>query len=55
VNQLYVAGFCLVLAQLIGVYGLITRKADLIFALVMGALVVLAALLAGNYVYHKLV
>jgi hypothetical protein len=55
VNQLYVAGICLVLAQLIGIYGLITRKADLIFALIMGVLVVLAALLAGTYVYHKLV
>ena len=52
-NLLYGAGVCLVLAQLIGIYGLITRKADLIFAIVMGCLLVLSAVMAGTYVYHK--
>jgi hypothetical protein len=51
---LYSAGACLVLAQLVGIYGLITRKADLIFALVMALLLVLAAVLAGVGIYHKI-
>jgi hypothetical protein len=46
VTPFYIAGACLVVAQLIGIYGLITHKADLIFALVMVALV-LAALASG--------
>ncbi len=48
------AGACLVLAQLLGIYALITRKADLIFALIMGLLLVLAAVLAGAGIYHKI-
>lgn len=43
---LYGAAAALVLAQLVGIYGLVTRKADLIFSLLMVALVVVAALLA---------
>jgi hypothetical protein len=46
VTPFYVAGACLVVAQVIGIYGLISRKADLIFALVMVVLV-LAALASG--------
>jgi hypothetical protein len=54
VNLLYGAGTCLVLAQLIGIYALITRKADLIFAIVMGLLLLLAAVMAGAGIYHKI-
>jgi hypothetical protein len=54
VNLLFGAGACLVLAQLLGIYALITRKADLIFALVMGVLLVLAAVFAGSYIYGKI-
>ena len=54
VTPIYTAGILLVLAQLIGIYGLVTRKADLVFALVMGALLVLAVVLGGYGVYHKL-
>ncbi len=43
---LYGAAAALVLAQLVGIYGLVTRKADLVFSLLMIALVVLAAVLA---------
>ncbi len=51
---LYAAGACLVAAQLLGIYGLVTRKADLIFALVMGALLVGAVALGGMDVYHRI-
>ena len=51
---LYAAGACLVSAQLLGIYGLITRKADLIFALIMGALLVSAVALGGVDAYHRI-
>lgn len=38
----YVAGAVLVVAQVLGIYGLVTRKADFTFALVMLVLVVVA-------------
>jgi hypothetical protein len=53
-GTLYVAGFCLVAAQLLGIYGLVTRKADLIFALVMGVLLIGAVVLGGMDVYHRI-
>lgn len=43
---LYVAAACLVAAQVLGIYGLRTRKADLIFSVVM-VLLVLAAVVLG--------
>ena len=46
--MLYAAGALLVLAQVVGLYGLITRKADLLFSVVM-AVLVLAALAIGGY------
>ncbi len=47
---LYTAGALLVLAQIIGLYGLKTRKADLLFTLVMGVLVAVAVAVAlGAY------
>lgn len=45
-NALYAAGALLIVAQLVGIYGLKTRKADLVFAILMAALVV-AALFVG--------
>jgi hypothetical protein len=51
--MLYLAGGCLVVAQLLGIYGLVTRKADLIFALVMTGLLVSAILLGGLWAYHR--
>jgi hypothetical protein len=54
VNLLYGAGICLVLAQVLGIYALITRKADLVFAMVMGLLLVLAVVMGAAGVYHKI-
>jgi len=48
VTPFYVAGAVLVLAQVLGIYGLVTRKADFTFALIMLVLVVLAVA-AGIY------
>lgn len=42
----YVAAACLVVAQALGIYALVTHKADFIFALLM-LLLVLAALASG--------
>ncbi len=47
------AGF-LVLAQIVGIYGLVTRKADLVFALVMIALLGAAVVLGGYGLYHRI-
>jgi hypothetical protein len=51
---LYTAGACLIAAQLLGIYGLVTRKADLIFALVMGGLLVIGLGLGAMDAYHRL-
>jgi hypothetical protein len=51
---LYAAGACLVTAQLLGIYGLITRKADLIFAIIMGVLLVSAVALGSVDAYHRI-
>jgi hypothetical protein len=53
VNLLIGAGICLVAAQLLGIYGLMTRKADLIFAIVMIALLAAAIVMGGDYAYHR--
>jgi hypothetical protein len=53
VNLLVGAGICLVLAQLLGIYALITRKADVILALVMGALLSGALLMAAADIYDN--
>jgi hypothetical protein len=54
VSLLYAAGACLVAAQLVGIYALVTRKADFIFALIMGALLVCAVALGGVDAYHRI-
>ncbi len=41
-------------AQILGIYALVTRKADLIFAVVMVVLLVGAVVLGGYGVYHRL-
>jgi hypothetical protein len=54
VSLLYLAGACLVVAQVVGIYGLVTRKADFIFALLMAVLLVIAVVIGGLATYHKL-
>ncbi len=53
-TPIYAAGALLVVAQIMGIYALITRKADFIFAIVMAALLVCAVVLGGYGVYHRL-
>jgi hypothetical protein len=50
----YVAGACLVVAQILGIYALVTRKADFLFAVVMVALVVVALASGADGVYRQL-
>lgn len=51
---IYAAAAVLIGAQILGVYALITRKADFIFAIVMTVLLVAAVLLGGYGLYHRL-
>jgi hypothetical protein len=53
VTPIYAAGALLVVAQILGIYALITRKADLIFAVTMTILLVLAVVLGAYGVYHR--
>ena len=53
-NALYIAGAFLVLAQLVGIYALVTRQADFIFAIVVAVLLLIAVTVAGVHVYHRL-
>ena len=53
-TPIYAAGALLVVAQILGIYALVTKKADLIFAVVMGVLLVCAVVLGGYGVYHRL-
>lgn len=53
-TTIYLAGVLLVVAQIMGIYALVTRKADLIFALTMTVLLVVAVVLGGYGVYHRL-
>lgn len=50
----YVAGACLVVAQVLGIYALVSRKADFVFALVMFALVLVALGSGADGVYTQL-
>jgi hypothetical protein len=50
----YVAGVCLVAAQILGIYALVTRKADFTFALIMLLLVVVALASGAEGVYRQL-
>ena len=53
VNLLIGAIICLGAAQLLGIYGLATRKADLIFALLMIGLLTAAVVMGLDYAYHR--
>lgn len=53
-SAIYAAGGLLVIAQILGIYALVTHKADLIFALIMGAILLFAVVLGGYGVYHRL-
>jgi hypothetical protein len=53
VKELYAAAGFLVLAQILGLYALWTRKADLVFTLVMVVLLSGAAVVGGIEIYHK--
>jgi hypothetical protein len=54
VNALYIAGVFLVLAQLVGIYALVTRQADFIFAIVVAVLLLIAVVIGGVHIYHRL-
>ena len=54
VTPFYVAGACLVVAQILGIYALVSRQADFIFVLVMGLLVVVALATGADGVYRQL-
>jgi hypothetical protein len=53
VSLLVIAGICLAAAQLVGIYGLLTRKADLIFAILMVGLLAAAIILGFDWAYHR--
>ncbi len=53
-TELYAAAACLVAAQVLGIYGLKTRKADLVFAVCMVGLLVAGAILGVSGALHKL-
>ena len=50
----YVAGALLVVAQILGIYALLTHKADLIFSLIMIGLVVAALVSGADGAYNQL-
>jgi hypothetical protein len=54
VTLLYTALGCLVAAQLVGIYALVSRKADLIFSLCMVCLLVLSFVLGALGAYQQL-
>ena len=53
-TPIYAAAGLLVLAQILGIYALVTKKADFIFAVVMAVLLVGAAILGWYGVYHRI-
>jgi hypothetical protein len=54
VTLLYSALGCLVAAQAVGVYALVTRKADLVFSACMVCLLVLSFVLGAMGAYQQL-
>jgi hypothetical protein len=54
VRLLYLAAACLVAAQILGIYGLVSHKADLIFSIVMIGLVVASVVLGLVGISHQL-
>ncbi len=53
-TPIYAAGGLLVLAQILGIYALVTRKADFVFAILMVVLLASAVVLGGYGVYAKI-
>lgn len=53
-NLIYAGAALLVVAQILGIYALVTHKADLIFALLMGVLLVVAIVIAGIGAYERI-
>lgn len=51
---IYLAGAVLVGAQALGIYALVTRKADFIFAIVMTVMLTFAVVAGGYGLYHHL-
>ncbi len=51
---LWIAAGCLVVAQVVGVYGLITRKADVVFSIFMLVLVVVSLAFGVVGAYRQL-
>lgn len=51
---IYLAGAVLVGAQILGIYALVTRKADFIFAVTMTVMLVFAVVVGGYGLYHRL-
>jgi hypothetical protein len=54
VGLIYIAAACLVVAQVLGVYALVTHKADLIFSMCMLTLLVLSFVLGALGAYQQL-
>jgi hypothetical protein len=54
VTLLYSALGCLVAAQVVGIYGLVTHKADLVFSACMVCLLVLSFVLGALGAYQQL-
>lgn len=53
-SLLYLGVALLVAAQIIGIYGLVTRKADLILSMLVGVLLVAGVVVGGIGVYRQL-
>jgi hypothetical protein len=51
---MYTAAGLLVVAQVVGIYGLITRKADLVLSIVVITMLLVAVLLGLYWTYHQL-
>ena len=51
---MYLGAGLLVLAQAVGIYGLVTRKADLILSLLVGFILVAGVLIGALGVYRQL-
>jgi hypothetical protein len=54
VTLLWSAAACLVAAQVVGIYALVTRKADVVFSIVMLMLVAASLALGAVGAYHQL-
>jgi hypothetical protein len=51
---MYLGAGLLVVAQVVGIYGLATRKADLVLSILVGFILVAGVLIGGFGVYRQL-